>query len=133
MNNFGSPVSGVLAADGVTIRLDSAIALPAGKVSIRIAAGDPSSAGQAALPADLVAPDGQPTARYAAYLRYQTEYFKAKQDYTTAQTADLADPARGANWPIEGVSLQNLVDSAFQKWVVLGHKNEIERELASMQ
>jgi hypothetical protein len=122
-------VSGVLNADGVSIRLDTKIALPAGRVSVTVSA-EARPTPERGLPDGFLSPGGEPTGRYAAYLKYQEKYAEAKQTLASAYSAALSDPAQIQQWPITSVSLSSAVDSAWDEWVTLGFKNEIERQLA---
>jgi len=75
----------------------------------------------------LVAADGQPTDMYAAYMKFQQEYADKKKNYESAfhhstQSGQL-------NWPVVGKGYIDEINKAWDKWVALGHKNEIEQAL----
>jgi hypothetical protein len=131
MSKNAKAVSGVLGADGITIRLNTRIGLPPGRVSVIVSPeGSPGPSPKPKRPPGLLTPAGEPTARYAAYLKYQERYARAKRELDEAYSAALADPARLHQWPLAGVGLQAAVDSAWQEWVTLGFKNEVEKKLA---
>jgi hypothetical protein len=124
-------VPGVLEADGVTIRLDARLGLPPGRVSVAVSPEDPSTPPpRPRRPTGLVTDDGQPTARYAAYLKYREKYAKAKEEYDAAYAAALADPTQLQLWPLRGAGYQAAVDAASREWTSLGFKDEIDRQLA---
>jgi hypothetical protein len=131
MSEDSRAVAGVLDADGITIRLASRITLPPGMVSVVVSPLKSSApAPKSKQPAGLLTSEGKPTAHYAAYLRYQEKYAKAKRDFEEAYARVMVNPALLHQWPFTGVGFQAAVDSAWQEWVTLGFKNEIEKKLA---
>jgi hypothetical protein len=82
--------------------------------------------------AKLMDADGNPTPHYQAYLKYQDEYQSKVQALHKAYAAALTNPMKLQTWPIDGVSYQNDVDEAMQRWVSLGFKQEIENALTTL-
>lgn len=80
----------------------------------------------------LMDKDGNPTPHYQAYMKYQDEYKGKVKALQEAYANALTDPMKLQNWPIEGVSYQNDVDKAIDRWVSLGFKEEIENALATL-
>ena len=73
---------------------------------------------------------GYPSSHYQAYMRYQQEYDHLRDVFNAAQVSAAADPLKLQQWPMTGVPYQQAVDAAWDHWVGLGYKAEIERALA---
>jgi hypothetical protein len=80
--------------------------------------------------AKLIDKDGNATAHYQAYLRYEVEYKRKVDAWHQAQAAASSDPMKLQNWPIEGPSYHDDADKAMDRWVSLGYKHEIESAIA---
>jgi hypothetical protein len=80
--------------------------------------------------AKLLDQEGNPTAHYRAYLRYEAEYKAKVKAWHEAQASASSDPMKLQNWPIEGVSYHDDADKAMDRWVSLGYKQEIENAIA---
>lgn len=77
--------------------------------------------------------DGNATPHYEAYMRYQDEY-KTKIKIRNREYANaFTDPLRLQSWPMNGVTFQDDVDDAAKRWTGLGHKEEIERALNTLE
>jgi len=75
-------------------------------------------------------PSGRPTPAYSSYLQQQQNHQAARQSYDDAFAAAQRDPVALQAWPVVGRSYQRAVDAAYDRWVALGHKTEVERALA---
>lgn len=73
---------------------------------------------------------GHPSPHYQAYVRFQQEYAHHRAALDAAQASAAADPLKLQQWPLTGTPYQEAVDAAWDRWVGLGHKTEIERALA---
>lgn len=122
-------VTGVLDADGITIRLTTKSLIAAGDVLVAVLP-EFSSDNPPQIPSDSNAPNAVQNPNYVAYKRYRAAYEEAQRAYADAYKKALSDPGKLNQWPIEGVSLQNQVDAAMSDWIELGHKNEIEQAIA---
>ena len=80
----------------------------------------------------LVGDDGQPSAMYQTYLRFRQEYTNKKKEYADAYANAIKDPQRLPLWPVEGKAFIDEVDQAWEKWIVMGFKNEVERAINIM-
>lgn len=77
--------------------------------------------------------DGNESSKYQAYLKHKNEYdFKVKIRNDTYQNAQT-DPVKLQMYPIDGVAYQNEVDTAWDKWIALGFKYEIENAIAILE
>jgi hypothetical protein len=74
----------------------------------------------------LMDKSGKPTDHYTAYLQYSNEWQTKMNSYNEAYSKALADPMKLQRWPIEGKQYRAEIDSAWNKWIALGFKNEIE-------
>jgi hypothetical protein len=66
---------------------------------------------------------------YQMYEQNAADYAKAKADYATAYAKARSDPMALQSWPLTGVTYQQAVDQAWDRWTGAG-KNKIERALA---
>lgn len=83
--------------------------------------------------ATLINNEGRPTPHYENYLKYEDEWNTKKKAYETAYAAASTDAMILQRWPIEGLSYRSEVDSAWNKWIALGFKNEIETAIATIE
>lgn len=74
--------------------------------------------------------NGQATQRYQDYLTHQEAYRAARRAYDDALAEAQRDPVRLQAWPITGMTFQRSLDEAYQKWLALGSKTEVEAALA---
>lgn len=80
--------------------------------------------------AKLMDKDGNPTPHYQAYMQYEDEYKSKLRAWQRAYSNAFTDPMKLQNWPIEGVSYQDDVDEAMDRWMGFGFKEEIENAIA---
>lgn len=73
--------------------------------------------------------DGRLTATYQAYLDYQADFQEAKRQYDQALAEAQQQPALLSLWPIHGLVYEKKVRAAYNRWVVQGHKSDVERAL----
>ena len=76
--------------------------------------------------AKLMDAEGNPTAKYQAYLQYEDQYKDKLKAWRRAYAAAFTDPMKLQNWPIEGTVYHDEADEAMDRWVGLGFKEEIE-------
>jgi len=82
--------------------------------------------------AKLMDQDGNPTPHYQAYMQYEDEYKSKVKAWHKAYASAFTDPMKLQNWPIDGVLYQDDADEAMDRWVGLGHKEEIENAIATL-
>lgn len=82
--------------------------------------------------AKLIDKDGNITPHYQAYMRYEDIYKNKVKARDKAYSSALSDPMKQQQWPIDGVSYQNDVDEAWDRWMGLGFKMEIEKAIATL-
>lgn len=76
--------------------------------------------------AKIMDKDGNPTAHYQAYVRYQDEYRNKVKEWHKAYANAFTDPMKLHAWPIEGRTYHDEADEAMARWTGFGFKNEIE-------
>jgi len=76
--------------------------------------------------------DGNATPHYEAYLRYRDEYQSKVKARNKAYADALTDPLRLQAWPTNGVPYQDDVEEAWDRWMSLGNKEEIDRAIATL-
>lgn len=76
--------------------------------------------------------DDNPTPHYQAYMDKEDEYKDKVKAYNRAYGAAFTDPVKLQNWPRDGVLYQQDVDEAWDRWVALGHKEEIDKAIATL-
>jgi hypothetical protein len=81
----------------------------------------------AAAAAKLMDADGNVTPHYQSYMQYSDEYKSKVKSRNKAYAAAFTDPMKLQMWPRDGVIYQDDVDDAWNRWMGLGHKEEIER------
>ena len=77
--------------------------------------------------------DGRPTAEYQAYLDRQAAFLRARRRYEEALAEAQRQPDLLRLWPIHGVAHEKEVRAAYDRWVALGHKAEVEAALAVLE
>ena len=82
--------------------------------------------------ASLMDKDGNPTAHYEAYMKYEDEYNSKVKSKNKAYANAFTDPAKLQMWPIEGKTYQDDVDEAWDRWSSFGFKEEIEKAIATL-
>ena len=80
----------------------------------------------------LMDKDGNATPHFEAYMRYEHVYKSKLKARNKAYSAALTDPMKRQQWPQDGVSYQDDVDEAWDRWVGLGFKLEIETAIDSL-
>lgn len=65
-------------------------------------------------------------------LQFEDAYKNKVKAWQKAYAAAFTDPMKLQNWPNEGVLYQNDADEAWDRWVSLGFKNEIENAIATL-
>jgi len=76
--------------------------------------------------------DDNPTSHYQAYMDREEEYKDKVKAYNRAYAGAMTDPFKLQNWPREGVLYQQDIDEAWDRWVGLGHKQEIEKAINTL-
>ena len=76
--------------------------------------------------------DDNPTPHYQSYLDREEAYKDKVKAYNRAYANAMTDPTRLQNWPRDGVLYQQDVDEAFDQWTSFGHKEEIEKAIATL-
>jgi hypothetical protein len=76
--------------------------------------------------------DGNVTPHYQAYMDRQDEYQSKIKARNRAYSAAFTDPMKLQQWPQDGVPYQDDVDQAWDRWISLGHKIEIEKALNTL-
>jgi hypothetical protein len=77
--------------------------------------------------------NGNPTPQYQAYLSYQNEYNDKLSAYNAAYERAKSSPLMFQRWPIAGKEYSDAVNDAMNKWIVLGHKYDIENALSLLK
>ena len=80
----------------------------------------------------LLSSDGKPTAQYQAYMKYEEEWKKKVNAFNTAYAKASTNPVKFQDWPIEGKIYHYEVDEAWNEWLALGFKNEIEKAIGNL-
>ena len=76
--------------------------------------------------AKLMDTNGNVTPHYQAYMQYEDAYKSKVKARNKAYSAAFTDPVKLEQWPTDGVPYQDDVDEAWDKWMGLGFKTEIE-------
>jgi hypothetical protein len=82
--------------------------------------------------AKLMDKDGNVTPHYQAYMQYEDAYKSKVEARNKAQSAAFSDPMKLQQWPQDGVSYQHAVDAAWDRWMGLGFKIEIEKAISTL-
>jgi hypothetical protein len=80
----------------------------------------------------LMDKDGNPTAHYESYMKYEDEYKSKVKSKNKAYASAFTDPAKLQMWPIEGKTYQDDVDEAWDRWTSFGFKEEVENAIATL-
>lgn len=80
--------------------------------------------------AKLVDENEDATRHYEKYMEYEEEYREKVRAWHKAYADAFTDPMKLSQWPVTGVAYHDEADEAFDRWVALGHKEEIENALA---
>ncbi len=73
--------------------------------------------------------DGNLTPHFQAYLQHEHIYNSKVEARNRAYSAALNNPLQRQLWPIEGAPYQHEVDAAWESWIGLGFKLEIDQAL----
>ncbi len=73
--------------------------------------------------------NGHATEKYTAYLEHQAAYQHARNAYDEALALAQENPVELQLWPVTGMRHQRNVEAAYDRWIALGSKTEIERAL----
>ena len=82
--------------------------------------------------AKLMDKDGNVTPHYQAYMQYEDEYKSKVKSRNKAYSAAFTDPMKLQQWPQDGVPYQDDVDEAWNRWMALGFKIEIEKAIDTL-
>lgn len=74
--------------------------------------------------------DGAITPKFERYKQLRDAWIAKKRTLNQAYSAAFSDPIKLQNFPLVGASYQQDVDSAYNEWVALGSKAEIEKAQA---
>jgi hypothetical protein len=80
----------------------------------------------------LMDKDGNPTAHYELYMKYEDEYNSKVKSKNKAYASAFTDTAKLQMWPIEGKTYQDDVDEAWDRWTSFGFKEEVENAIATL-
>jgi hypothetical protein len=82
--------------------------------------------------AKLMDKDGNVTPHYQAYMQYEDGYKSKLKARNKAYSAAFTDPIKLQQWPQDGVPYQDDVDEAWDRWMGLGFKIEIEKAISTL-
>lgn len=82
--------------------------------------------------AKLMDKDGNVTPHYQAYMQYEDTYRSKVKARNKAYAAAFTDPMKLQQWPQDGVTYQDEVDEAWDRWMGLGFKIEIEKAISTL-
>jgi len=82
--------------------------------------------------ATLTDSKGNPTPKYSAYMRYESEWNEKRQAHQSAYSEAMGDPLKMSRWGVEGKIFIDAINSAMNKWLALGYKNEIDQALKTL-
>lgn len=82
--------------------------------------------------AKLMDKDGNVTPHYQAYMQYEDEWKSKVKARDKAYAAAFTDPMKLQQWPTDGVLYQDDVDEAWNRWMGLGFKIEIEKAIDTL-
>ena len=80
----------------------------------------------------LITNDGTLTPQFQAYTKYEQAYKDKLEARDKAYSAALSDAMKLQQWPMDGVAYQEDVDTAWNRWMGLGFKIEIEKAIAAL-
>jgi hypothetical protein len=93
---------------------------------------DAMKAAYDAATAKLMDKDGNVTPHYQAYMQYEDEHKSKVKARNKAYADAFTDPMKLQAWPINGVPYQDDVDEAWNRWVALGFKEDIEKAINTL-
>ena len=82
--------------------------------------------------AKLMDENGNVTTHYQAYMQYEDAYNSKVKARNKAFAAAASDPIKLQHWPEDGVVYQDDVDQAWNRWMGLGFKAEIETAINTL-
>jgi len=82
--------------------------------------------------AQLMDKDGNVTTHYQAYMQYEDAYKSKVKARNKAYSAAFTDLMKLQAWPQDGVPFQDDVDEAWDRWMGLGFKIEIEKAISTL-
>jgi hypothetical protein len=82
--------------------------------------------------AKLVDKDGNVTPHYQAYMQCEDAYKSKVKAKNKAYSAALTDPVKLQQWPQDGISYQDDIDEAWDRWMGRGFKVEIEKAINTL-
>ena len=82
--------------------------------------------------AKLMDKDGNVTPHYQAYMNFEDEHKSKVKARNKAYSAAFTDPMKLQQWPQDGVPYQDDVDEAWNRWMGLGFKEEIEKAINTL-
>ena len=82
--------------------------------------------------AKLMDKDGNVTPHYQAYMDREEEYKSKVKARNKAYSAAFTDPMKLQQWPQDGLVYQDDVDEAWDRWMGLGFKMEIEKAINTL-
>jgi hypothetical protein len=82
--------------------------------------------------AKLMDKDGNVTPHYQAYMDREDDYKSKVKARNKAYAAAFTDPMKLQQWPQDGVPYQDDVEEAWDRWMSLGFKMEIEKAIATL-
>jgi len=82
--------------------------------------------------AQLQDKDDNPTPHYESYMKYEGEYRSKVKARNKAYADAFTDPVKLQAWPTVGVEYQDEVEEAWDRWMGLGHKEEIEKAINTL-
>jgi hypothetical protein len=82
--------------------------------------------------AKLMDKDGNVTPHYQAYMQYEDDWKSKVKAKNKAYSNAFTDPMKLQQWPQDGVPYQDDIDEAWDRWMGLGFKVEIEKAMATL-
>ena len=76
--------------------------------------------------------DGNATPHYQAYMNYEDTYKDKVNARNRAYAAAFSDPMKLQQWPEDGVTYQDDIEEAMNRWTSLGFKMEIENAINTL-
>jgi hypothetical protein len=80
----------------------------------------------------LMDKDGNATPHYESYMEYEEKWKDKVKAWHRAWGNAITDPMKLETFPVDGVQYQDDADEAMDRWVGLGHKEEIEKAIATL-
>lgn len=82
--------------------------------------------------AKLMDNDGNLTPHFQVYIQYEDTYQSKVEARNMAYSAACTNPMQLQQWPQDGVVYQADIDAAWERWMGLGFKLEIETALDTL-